>query len=357
MQVRWMIAGIALALSMIAPVKADPIDWKQVDANAKWVVGIDLNAIVGSNLAQKVHANLREKYPDLAERIEHLQASLPFIPVSDFHDITIYGLSFKKQTGVAIVNASPEQKFLLDLVANAPNHHMTKYKKYEIHTWTHGKGAKHERCVAGAFFSENVLIFSGSADEVMAALNVLDGKKPSLNGKSTPLTTAIPDGAVLTVRAIASDDAKLPAEVPPVIKKTEALSLSIGENEDKVFMAGHLTLKDAETADLLKSVIEGGRAAILLANSESKDYKEIRSMIRSVEITSKDKTVGVTFKASSNDVESQLQRVYEKVKNSDFRPPFGPRRFLDKHPADAKQTKNAKDAKDVKDAKKPAAKI
>jgi hypothetical protein len=324
MRVRWIAAVAALAVGLAGSAKADPANWKQVDADAKWVVSLDVDALLKSNLANKVYKRLQAEHPEAAKGLSHLQEVLQFVPIADLHGVTVYSESFKKGAGVAVVNAKAKQQSLLELVANASDHRVASYGKHEIHTWTHAKGSKQERGVASAFFGTDVIVFSGSTAEVQAALDVLDGKKPSLDGNKSSLTVASPAGTVLTVRAIGFSGVKFPHELPPVVKKTDAIAMSVGEDNDTVFIDGKLTLKDSESAELLQSVVEGGRAAALLAHGDDED---LAKLIRSLKITDGDKAINVTFQATSNAIENELKKIDKKIKSGELQP------LLRHHPA------------------------
>ena len=58
-----------------------------------------------------------------------------FDPCTDLHGITIYGTQLKKDTGVAVIRAKVDQKLLLDMVKITPEHEVSTYGKYELHSW------------------------------------------------------------------------------------------------------------------------------------------------------------------------------------------------------------------------------
>ena len=95
---------------------------------------------------------------------------------------------------MAIVHAKVDQQLLLEKAKQAPDHQASTYGKHELHTWLHAKGSKHERSMTGTFLQARRPDLRRLGRRSEAALDVLDGKKPSLADKDSPLAAAIPPG-------------------------------------------------------------------------------------------------------------------------------------------------------------------
>ena len=188
---------MAVVLGFVAVVRAEPLDLKQVSADAKWAAHLDVDALHASSLFQKAREQMLKEHPEAEGHLAMFREVWKFDPAKDLHGITIYGRQVKKDTGVAIVHAKVDQNLLLEKAKQAPDHQVSTYGKYELHSWIHAKGSKHERSMTGAFYKPDVMVFGGSAEEVMAALDVLDGTKPNFAGKEPSLGGSIPQGAIL----------------------------------------------------------------------------------------------------------------------------------------------------------------
>ncbi len=300
--------AIAVVLGFVAVVRAEPLDLKQVAADAKWAAHLDLDALHASSLLEKARQHWLQKHPEAEVHLALLREVWKFNPCTDLHGITIYGRQIKKDTGVAIVRAKVDQNLLLEKAKLAPDHRVSAYGKYELHSWLHAKGSKHERGMTGTFYKPDVMIFGASADEVMAALDVLDGTKPSFAGKESGLDLSIPPGAILVAGATGLADIELPCK-SPLAKQADALVLAIGENQGEVFVMGQLIVKQAEIAQQIKTVLEGGLALAVLAHSGDADAIK---MVNAVKVAATDKAVSVEGRASVDAVWAQVQKAMAK---------------------------------------------
>ncbi len=302
--------GLALAvvLGLASYVQAEAINLQQISADAKWAVHLDIDALRTSSVAQKVAAKVLEKHPEVQGHLAMVQAVARFNPCTDLHSVTFYGRQIKPNSGVAIVRANVDKALLSDKVKLAPEYRMSNYGKYELHSWIHAKGSKHERTMTGAFYKDDVLLFALSADEVMAAIDVLDGKKPNFSGKETGLLTnsTLPSGAILVAGAIGLDSVETPCK-SPLVKQLSSLVLVTGEDQGNLFVQGHLVVKDAEVAKQLKSIADGAIALALLSKS---DDAEAVKLINAVKVTAADKAVVVEGRAS---IDAVLAHVHKAI--------------------------------------------
>lgn len=303
--------GLAMAvlLGLVGTLRAEPLDLEKVAANAKWVVHIDIDTMKASAMAEKAHEHFQQKHPEAGAHLAIVQKVWHFNPLSDLSGITLYGTKIKKDTGVVIVNAKVDQELLLEKVRQAPEHQESTHGQYQLHTWKHKKGKKHGHNVTGVFFRPDVIVFGGSLDEVVAALDVLDGTKPNMAGKDSPLAAKVPTGTMFLARVVGLDKAKdLPCK-HPLAKQINTMSLAIGENEGESFMVGRMTVKKAEFTEQIEKIVEGARAMAMLANyGDSKTMK----IINALKVEVDDVVIEMEWRAPADEVWGFLKKVAEK---------------------------------------------
>jgi hypothetical protein len=321
--------AIAVVLGFVAVVRAEPLDLKQVAADAKWAAHLDVDALHASTLFQKAREELLRKHPEAEKPLAMLAEVWKFNPVTDLHSITIYGKQIRKGTGVAIVRAKVDQNLLLEKAKLAPEHQVKTYGKYELHSWIHAKGSKHERGMTGTFYKPDVMIFGVSADEVTAALDVLDGTKPNLADKEPALSLATPPGTILSAGVGGLADTDLPCK-SPLVKQADSLILAIGESQGQVFVNGMLTAKQADVAQQVKTIMDGALALATLAHN---DDAESLKLINAVKVTIADRAVVVEARAAVDDVWAHMQKAMaKKAAHKDGRHHGAP----DHHPVEKK---------------------
>jgi len=321
-------------LGLVALAQAEPLSLKQVAADAKWVAQVDVDAAQASIVLKNAREQLMKEHPQAEVILAGIREVWKFDPRTDLHGLTFYGEKLKKDTGVVLVHAKLDQNLLLEKAKAAPDHQATAYGKYELHTWTHAKGTKHQRSMTGAFYGPDILIFGASIDEVKAALDVLDGTKPSLatadQTVANPLTGAVPPGAILVARAIGIAEADLPHKCP-LAKQIEGLALVVGEYQGDSFFDAKLTMKQPELAQQMKAVVEGLRGIAMILHGDDADAVKLLS---SLKITAEGNVLSVEWRAPAETVWAHAQKMCAKMKehrekmkaHQEKRPPARPHR-------------------------------
>jgi hypothetical protein len=298
--------GLALAavLGLAGLAQAGPVDLKQVAADAKWAAHLDVNALMASKSLEKVRAEVFKQHPNAEAGLAALRTLWRFDPRTDLHGITIYGTQLKKDTGVAIIRAKVDQKFILEIVKAAPAYATTKYGKYDLHSWMKD-GVKQENAT---FFQPDVIVFGNSLDELKAALDVLDGTKPNFASQGHVSADAVPPGTILVAGIRDLGNAQLPLK-SPVVKEAESLLVIIGEKDGQLFVRKSLEMKQADIAKQIKTVVDGALAFASLARI---DDPEALKLIAAVKVNLADKTVSIEAQAPVDDIWNQIQKEHAK---------------------------------------------
>jgi hypothetical protein len=133
-----------------------------------------------------------------------------------------------------------------------------------------------------------VMLFGSATDELASALDVLDGTKPRLSDRASPLAGPSPAGALLELRLTGLSTVRLPVE-SPIIKRIEMLGLTTGESDQVSYLTVKLEANDVETAEEVKATIDN---ALNSALSATEDY-ELSELINAVHVTRHAKAVTV----------------------------------------------------------------
>jgi hypothetical protein len=300
-------AAFVLGLASLA--QAGPIDLKDVSADVKWAAHLDVDGLVASSAFKKVREEIVKEHPEVESHLSMLRTMLHFDPLSDLHGITIYGTQLKKDTGVAIIRAKVDEKLLLEMVKNNPEHQVIAYGKYELHTWRKDT-QKHDNAT---FFKPDVIVFGATLDELKAALDVLDGTKPNFAAQNESAAGLIPPGTIFVAGAKDLAEANLHPE-SSLAKQADSALLVAGEKEGQVFVRATLNVKDAEIAKQLKAVVDGGVALLTLVKDETPDPVALKQLIDGVKTSLNDKTITVEGQASVDLLWSLVQKEIAKKK-------------------------------------------
>jgi hypothetical protein len=200
---------------------------------------------------------------------------------------------------VAIVRADFDESILETLaetVRHLPDYTFTKHGQHELHAWTHGKGSKWECALAGAYVKPDLLIIGASTADVTAALDVLDGAKPNIVGKGSPLAYPMPIETLFLARAVKPWTGCLSGE-SPILNRSEWLELALfekeGEKEGKkvkeAFLTGVSAARDHDTAEELKTAIDAALTTELTTTGDA----DVADVINTLEVFVKEKYVSV----------------------------------------------------------------
>jgi len=289
---------------------AAPPDFRQIAAEATWLAHVDVDAIRASLLAQKVYQKHLHADSKAEIAIQLLRIQFGIDLSRDLHGITLYGRKIGKNEGVLLVHAQLDREILLKRAREAPDHAVKTYRGYEIHCWTDGKGKRDEHPVMGTFFKPTVLVFALTLGELTSALDVLDGRSPSLAGKGSPLAAPVPSGAAVVARAVGLANAELPFK-SPLVTQSESFDFAVGENQGEAFAEATLTVKSAQIADRVRSILGGLRAMAELQWSEDQDALRL---IGHFKVRVVDKAVLVQFRAPANDVWTQIEKDWSRAR-------------------------------------------
>ncbi len=309
------VGAMALVWAGGLPAGAEPLEATRISADAKWLAHIDLDAVRAAGLAQKAHDVWLTRQP-AKRKLEEFRKTFGIDLTQDIHSISFYGARLVPHSGVAIVRARMDRSRLLGLLTRASSHRTASYGDHTLHTWTQAKGKKDEHTVTGCFHQATVAVFGRDADEVKAALDVLDGKSPDLAGSDSPLKIDVPAGAMFVAGAIDLAEADLPFK-SPVVRQTELLAVAVGEHEGQVFARARLVTGAEEVAQQMQAAVVGLRAVALLQHG---DRQELARAVQALEVTQDEKTVTVQWRMSVEDVLKLIEKQWtqrNKPKSTD----------------------------------------
>jgi hypothetical protein len=300
-------AGFAALTLMAAVAQAAPFDAKNISADAKWVVHVDVDAVRDSQIVKKSFETCPVLKNEAGKHFDKIVAELGLDLRKDLHGITIYGCDTDKDHGVAIVFAKVNRKPLIEKAQKAADHKLVKYGAYEIHTWT-GKMGPETHTGAGAFYKNGAIVLASSAKRVESAIAVLDGKSPGLTDPKSLLGGHVYTGSTVLLRSIA-----MPPEANhAVIREISAFRIAMGETKGKSFYRARVFMKSPEAAEQVKAINEGIKA---LASLHFSDDPAVMKLVDGLQTTVKDKTVSVRWDASTADVWTVVEKLANKAMN------------------------------------------
>jgi hypothetical protein len=284
--------------------QAAPLNLAQVAADSQWLVHLDVDAMRASSLVQNAYLAGSQKWAEVEVWMGMACDQVGVDPRTDLHGVTMFGTKLGKLQGVALVHAQMRPETMIDRAKGESGYQSMRYGQREIHSWTDGQNT-----VAGAFFAPTLLVIARTPKEVQQALDVLDGKGASLAKKSGVTIEAAPQGTMLQAWVQGLANTPLPLK-SPAIKKSQALSLLIGEHAGQVSVSTRLVMQTPEVARKVFAVLEGVRSA---AELQYEDDPRIMAVVKRVKLSVSDRTVSLEMRAGADDVWTQVKQLYARL--------------------------------------------
>lgn len=296
---------LVVAVAICGRLSAEPLDRKQLPADVRWFVHVDLDAARQSEVGKTVRSLWLSKA--VPQRwLEEFRDATGSDAVNDFHGVTVFNSSFEPDQGIAIIRGEVDQARVLALVSGLPDHRTEMHGSYELHLWT---DPRTDRTSAGAFHDKKTVVLGSDADAVRAELDLIDGKGKGLAGERSPLAEPAPAGTFIELAARGLSSAPdLPFE-SPIVKQCQDLSISLGEKEGRTFLHGRLVINSAEVAGQVRALLDGMRAFAML---KARENPTTIRLLSAVQVTADDRAVRVEWEAANEDVARGIRQQLQK---------------------------------------------
>lgn len=314
-----MLRQLALATTTLALAStalfADPFDAKAVPSDAKWVLHVDVDALVASRfwpaIEQRIDANagVRQKLTD----VETFTGM--YLP-QDLHSVTLIGMGYEEADGVILINGKANQGQLLAAVQMNPAFTSTPRGTHEILSWE-DKG----KTMYGSFFSPTRIIMGQSKENIAQALDTLDGTAPAVKPDSV-LAQLAPKNAIAGVAGIDVNLLQKKDPNNPVFKNVQNGWIVLTQQADTVCLKALFDIGNDKKALQIKAMAEGAKAlGLMAASQENADpkVKAIAPLLGGATISSTGTTVLVDWSAPFDQVK-QTAEAFEALRSQPHRP-------------------------------------
>lgn len=287
-------------------VQAGPLDRKEVAADAKWVLHLDLDALLRTKVGKELGTRLLGPRLEAGQTQLKQQLGLDY----DWHDIhgfTLYGRDYRapqQGRGVLLIHSG------LDLKAGLEAAMKKQAGPGPVVALEEGADALYalDHKAYAAISSRQPAILGQSQEQVADARAVLQGKRAGLSGKD-PDELQVPtteDGAFIFVAAARgfANEAPLPPQAQ-VLRKADGLQASLRESGDNLLLSIALLTKDSQVSGQIQQVIQGLKALVAMS---ANDKPELQRLAQAIDVGARGGRVEVTLKIP---VELALQKLAE----------------------------------------------
>ncbi|HEX2971526.1 MAG TPA: hypothetical protein VHP11_04300 [Tepidisphaeraceae bacterium] len=289
-----------LALTLLASqAQAAAFNPKQVPADAKWVLHVDVDAVKESSAGKLLLKEL-DKREDFQQGITNFQVWAGVKLPEDLHDVTLYGKAFDGSAVVVLIRGTVDPVKITNLLQMVSGYSSTKHGQHEVYAWQ-DKGKQ----LYGSLEGSTLVVTRGSQENMAAALDLLDGK-----GESMKADAAIASGAGVLAYVAADGLSQLKQAKTPLVSQAEAAWLSLREQAEQLVLNAAVTAKTPQFAEQMRVSLEGIKAMVTLAASnENADLKAkaAATVLQTLTAKSQDKTLNLECRISLDLIRNLIQ--------------------------------------------------
>ena len=293
---------------------ADPFQKENVSADAKWLVHLDVENLLTTQLGGFLGREFLDK--QIAKPASDLSQQFGIdLDWRQIQSVTVYGTDFRKAAdaqGVLLIKSKFNVAESLDTViaklagqlgeGNTPLRKLTD-TPFALYT------ANNE--VFGAAVRPGFFLLSKSREQIEKAQRVIAGKSPNLSAAKS--FAALPDTKGFLVVSVAdafNQGLKLPGPAQG-LKNAEGGQAVAGEKGDRVFVNLAVQTKDTESATQMQQVLQGLLAMAALSQNENPD---LQKLVQGLKVGGHDKVVSVNLEVPTADVIARVTETKGETK-------------------------------------------
>jgi hypothetical protein len=256
---------------------AGPPRFKDLPAEARWLLHIDLDAIASSEALQKTYEQRVAKHP-LVRSLEEGRWKVKIDLKGGLKSVTLYGKQFSQTRGVLLLytetaNGGPSSIRMPDI----PGAKKISYHAHQLHTWSWSDEDK--ATLAVAFPRSDLVVWADDVELLKAALDVLDGRVPSLAEGQSVLATEVPKGAMFLVGATKLQDVDF-SDSAPLIENLKGFRYVEGIHNAQWFSDWTAVTDSPEANRHMKSVFNGMVSAFWLFYGDDEAGEDATARIK-----------------------------------------------------------------------------
>ncbi|OGV69506.1 MAG: hypothetical protein A2283_09545 [Lentisphaerae bacterium RIFOXYA12_FULL_48_11] len=264
-----------------------PVNKSEISSTAKWAIHLDAEKFLASKIGRMFIDESANA--DLKKGLDVLRATIHFDPLKDVKSVTLYGDSYKKDGGVAVLKVRPNAEAanaVEKIIILSKTHEQISFGSRVIHKWIDEKKQKPSVL---CFYSPEVTVAGGDVNQVKVAIDLLDGKK---DGGKDNTGVMMPDADGFIVACARKDEGKEGPANATVLKNAEWLTVFVRNTGENVDIEAKLGANSEENAKQIEQMVRGIAAFLALSAEQNEAAADIGKAL-SVNI---DKcTVGVNF--------------------------------------------------------------
>ncbi len=279
---------LAIMGSLASAVWSGPLPQKEVSAEAKWLIHLDLEQLrltrLGSFLNKEFLENVVEK--KMGELKSQLKIDVNF-DLKKISALTAYGTDYQKKpeaNGILLIQTGQDAEKVIDgllqavsaLTSDESARPIRKLQQDPHVIYVVGKND-----LFASIYEKETLVLGKSRDNIEKARQVLAGKAPSLNGNRAfagypPMEKSF---FFLGIAEAFNENASIPPQAK-VLQMADGGRVVLGEKAEKLYLNLALRTKSEEITSQIQAIAQGLIAFAALSQGENQELQQLAQSIK-----------------------------------------------------------------------------
>jgi hypothetical protein len=296
----------SVLLALAAPLLADRLDPALVDARARVLVHLDVQALKATELYRLLRSDVGEK---MDEALEDFEAETGLNPLQDLRGVTIYATDVSQDRWIALLHTTARIDGALQELRKQPGYSESRVGDKTIHSFAND----HERWFGHLFVGqggeERLFALAEDSGALVEAIGVVDGARPGLDDAGEPFVASQPgQGAVLFVSA--ATDLRELADFDPsaeLSRLVRGVLFECGESQGRFYSSLRLTTGTPDDALKIQQVIDGGLALASLVLTRTEETSGLKELLSALDVQRTGTVVTLGFRYSAQELYDGLR--------------------------------------------------
>ncbi len=312
------IAFLAIALglfghSLMPLARAGGLDPSHVSADSKWLIHIDYESLSDSELIKM----LREQYPELTDAAQGwMKDRYGINPPKDLKSATLFSSDYRPYTGVVIIRADYSADAIETQLRKAKEYDTSEYQGHTLHNVLlkeqPSESPSGDKEMTVVMVDDDTILLVSSTERAQSVLDLLDGRRKSLQDTDSPLMTQDATSAWVYGAAKQLGEIQKHPVAMPVLAQHQRITWSFGEQDDgKLYERADFVANDEEVAKKMKDVLEG---AVAYETLWSEGSQAMTNLMQNVTVKRNGTTTGFHWTGDSEQLAQGMQDILDRVK-------------------------------------------
>jgi hypothetical protein len=307
-----------MLVGLAAPARAEALNPRWIDADATWVLHIDLENLMQSEFGRHV-LNDPDQFGMDDDDLQDFIRDTGIDPRQDMTGISVYGRGEPDEKAIVLITMNDAIDGLIEKMKGEPQYWEIKHKGHVFHGWMEGEDEGALIHVRPRRRGDRLVLVSGDIDALARAADVLDGKQADLRKARDAALQASPrDGSLVYAEAIEMpwlEDGENPASA--IVRQMSRLVVDLGEDGEDSYLAVTVSADTSEDARNISEVLQGIVAMGRMIGGSEPELAPLLEISRGLQIQADGRHISIEARYRTGHLAHLLHQVAELEQHDD----------------------------------------